>query len=134
MKTTIVAIFDNAVELDRGLTRLAEEGFNDVIAHDGIASNESSDEGLLRPNFEQSTTSEESGSGRKARKVSLSAIVNAFKTNLAEHHLSEDVIEGYAVNFVHEGKFGIVDTEPQKAQTAMKIMVECCATRVNRHG
>ena len=134
MKTTIVAIFDNAVDLDRGLTRLAEESFHDVIAHDGIASNEASDEGLLRPNFEQSTTSEERGSGRKARKVSLSAIVNAFKKSLAEHHLSEDVIEGYADNFVHEGKFAIVDTEPQKAQTAMKIMVECCATRVNRHG
>ncbi len=135
MKTTIVGIFDNAVDLDRGLTRLAGEGFSDVISDDGLASDEASGEGLAAfvPQMGQSVSWNTREPDRKPRKASQAAILKAFKEHLAEHHLSDDVIQGYVVNFLHDGKFAIVGTEPRNAEKAMKIMVECRATRVNRH-
>jgi len=136
MITTIVAVFDNAVDLDRSLTRLADEGFDKVISDDGIVADEASGGGLASfvPHMGQSVTWETREPDRKPRKASQSAVVQAFKDHLAEHHLSDDVIQGYAVTFHHDGKFVIVDTKPDKAEAAMKIMVECGATRVNRHG
>ncbi len=136
MITTIVAVFDNSVDLDRALTRLAEEGFDKVISDDGIMIDEASGRGLAAfvPHLGQSVTWETGEPPRKPRKASQPEIVKAFKEHLAEHHLSDDIIEGYAVTFLHDGKFVIVDTQPKKGEDAMKIMVECGATRVNRHG
>jgi hypothetical protein len=136
MKTTIVGVFDNAVDLDRGLTRLAGEGFKDVISDDGIVADEVGGGGISAfvPHMGQSVTWETREPDRKPRKASQSAVVKAFKEHLAQHRLSDDVIEGYAVTFYHDGKFVIVDADPKDAEKAMKIMVECGATRVNRHG
>jgi hypothetical protein len=49
---------------------------------------------------------EEAGSGEPA--------VRAFKSHLAEYHLPDEVIEGYATILRHDGKFILVRTHPRE--------------------
>ena len=131
---TIVGIFDNDRDMDRAVTRLAEEGFDDTLYDDGLVADAGSGAGatFFVPHFGQAMTWETRE--RTPRKRSQSSIVQAFKEHLAEHHLSDDIIQGYAVTFYHDGKFALVRTNAKKADAAITVMEECGATRVNRHG
>ncbi len=42
--------------------------------------------------------------------------------------------DAYATTFLHDGKFVVVDADSERAEQAMKILRDCGATRVNRHG
>ena len=135
MMTTIIGVFDNARDLDIAVTKLAEADFNDTIFDDGIMADEAGGglPAIYAPHMGQAATWNVGEPERKPRKPSHEAVVQAFKQHLEKHHLSDDIIQGYAVTFNHDGKFAIVKTNPQKADSAMKIMRECGASRVNRH-
>jgi hypothetical protein len=59
--------------------------------------------------------------------------VKAFRARLADYDVSSEVIQAYAVTFVHNGEFILVKTDGERAEQAMEILRECGATRVNRH-
>ena len=42
--------------------------------------------------------------------------VRAFKAHLADYHLPNEVIEGYATTFYHDGKFVLVRTHPSETR------------------
>jgi hypothetical protein len=133
--TTIVGVFDSARDLDKAVTRLAEAGFRDTVYDDGIIADEGfAGAAAFVPHLGQAVTWNTAEPDRKPRKPNQAEIVRAFKEHLSEHHLSDDIIEGYAVTFRHDGKFALVKTRAKEADLAMKIMNECGASRVNRHG
>jgi hypothetical protein len=45
--TTVVAIFDNARDVDQAVTRLARAGFNDTVYDEGIIAGEGRSLGLV---------------------------------------------------------------------------------------
>ena len=59
--------------------------------------------------------------------------VRAFKAHLADYHLPNEVIEGYATTFYHDGKFVLVRTHPQRDEEVVGILRKYGASRVNRY-
>lgn len=60
-------------------------------------------------------------------------MVDAFKAQLEHYNLSHDVINGHATALIHDGKFILVKTDPERADQAMTIPRNCNATRIVRH-
>ncbi|HEY5813416.1 MAG TPA: hypothetical protein VIT23_12290, partial [Terrimicrobiaceae bacterium] len=61
------------------------------------------------------------------------AIVRAFKKHLADHHLPEHVIAGYAMTFQHN-EILLIKTLANRANQALDILKDCGALRADRHG
>jgi hypothetical protein len=130
--TTIVGIFDNARDLDQAVERLAEAGIEDTVFDETIVAGEA---GNVGPVFGPgSSTPGIIGKPELPSKPDRHAIIRAFKAHLADYHLPEDVIDGYATTFYHKGKFVLVRTDPQRAEQVIQILRGCRASRVNRHG
>ena len=131
--TTIVAIFDNARDVDQAVTRLARAGFEDTVFDEGIIAGEAHSLGLVFA----------SGFGPPAvwgtpetpsrRKPNHQTIVQAFKSHLADYRLPDEIIEAYAMTFSHSGEFLLVKTQYKRAEAAIEILRNCGATRVGRH-
>ena len=131
--TTIVAIFDNARDVDQAVTRLARAGFEDSVFDEGIIAGEGHSLGLSsRP---VSAPPEVWGTPEtpSRRKPNHQTIVQAFKSHLADYRLPDEVIEAYAMTFSHSGEFLLVKTENKRAEAAVEILRNCGATRVGRH-
>ena len=52
---------------------------------------------------------------RSSDSASSEPAVRAFKAHLADYHLPDEVIEGYATTFHHDGKFVLVRTHRKVA-------------------
>jgi hypothetical protein len=134
--TTIVGIFDNARDLDRAIERLAREGFEDTVYDEAIVAGETSNVGtVFAPGSAPAVFWGNAKPDLPPRRSEHAqhTVIQAFKAHLADYHLPADVIEGYAVNFIHNGEFVLVKTSPDRAEKAMEILRDCGASRVNRH-
>jgi hypothetical protein len=132
IRSVTIGIFDDASDVARALERLGAAGFEDTIVYDGATARHEQQDAppvgpvpvgsILAPG---SVCAEDSGSGEPA--------VRAFKSHLADYHLPDEVIEGYATTFCHDGKLIIVRTHPQRDEEVVGILRKCGASRVNRY-
>jgi hypothetical protein len=133
--TTIVGIFDEALDVEKSVERLAASGFEDTVYDEAIVAE--------HPGGDSVRPVRAAGSGPDVAlggdapnllpKLDRNEIVRAFKAKLGRYGLPQEVIAGYATAFLHNGKFVIVQTEDARAEEAMKILRQAGATRVNRH-
>jgi hypothetical protein len=134
--TTIVGIFDNALDLDKVVERLAAAKFDGTVYDEAILTEEPGSVDPAGPTL-AAGSAPEVVLGRKEPnllpKRDKHSIVRAFSAHLADYHLSNDVIEAYATTFYHGGKFVLVGTDADRAGQVMEILRDSGATRVNRH-
>jgi hypothetical protein len=132
--TTIVGIFGHAQDLDKAVERLARAGFEDTVYDEGIVAGELCDVGpvVFAPGYAPAVVW---GSAERPlpSKPDRLAVARAFKAHLADYDLPHAVIKAYATTFYHNGEFVLVRTDDERAEQAMEILRECCATRVDRH-
>jgi hypothetical protein len=131
--TTIVAIFDNARDVDQAVTRLARSGFEDTVFDEGIIAGEAHSLGLVFASGFGPPEVWGTPETRSRRKPDHQTIVQAFKSHLADYHVPDEIIEAYAMTFSHSGEFLLVRTENKRAEGAIDILRNCGATRVGRH-
>jgi hypothetical protein len=131
--TTIVAIFDNARDVDQAVTRLARAGFEDTVFDEGIIAGEAHSLGLVFAPGSAPPAVWGAPETPSRRKPSHQTIVQAFKSHLDDYHLPDEVIEAYAMTFSHSGEFLLVRTENKRADAALDILRNCGATRLGRH-
>jgi hypothetical protein len=133
--TTIVGIFDDAWNVEKAIEQLAAAGFEDTVFDEAIVAEQPGSAGAIP--FRAPGSAPERALGENApnliSKPDRRTIVEAFKAQLGRYNLSHDVINGYATAFIHDGKFIFVQTEPERANQAMKILRDCNSTRVTRH-
>jgi len=134
-KTTIVGIFYNAGDLERTVELLARARFEDTAYDGAIVAGEVGIGGgpvVFAPGYAPAMVW---GSAEPAprSKPNQHAVTRAFKAQLADYDLPDEVIAAYAKTFHHSGEFILVKTENERAEQAMEILRECGATRVNRH-
>jgi len=132
VRSVTIGIFDDARDVARAVERLGAAGFEDTIVYDGATARYEQQDApavgpvpvgsILAPG---SLCAEESGSSEPA--------VRAFRAHLADYHLPDEVVEGYATTFCHDGKFVLVRTHPQRDEEVVKILTKCGASRVNRY-
>jgi hypothetical protein len=132
IRSVTIGIFDDARDVARAVERLGAAGFEDTIVYDGATERHEQQNApsvgpvpvgsILAPG---SLCAEDSDSGEPA--------VRAFKSHLADYHLPDEVVEGYATTFCHDGKFVIVRTHPQRDEEVVRILTKCGASRVNRY-
>ena len=134
--TTIVGIFDDAWNVEKAVEQLAAAGFEDTVYDEAIVAEQPGSAGAIP--FRAPGSAPEKVLGSDApnllAKPDRHTIVQAFKAQLGHYNLSHDVIGGYATAFLHNGKFILVKTDAGRAEQAMRILRDCGATRVNRHG
>jgi hypothetical protein len=134
--TTIVGIFDDTWNVEKAVERLAAAGFEDTVYDEAIVAEQPGSAGAIPTRAPGSAPEMVLGSGAPnlLSKADRHAILQAFKAQLGHYHLPHEVIEAYATAFLHNGKFLLVRTDAERAEQAMKILRDCGATRVNRHG
>ncbi|HET9523339.1 MAG TPA: hypothetical protein VFO90_03860 [Terrimicrobiaceae bacterium] len=136
--TTVIGIFDNTYDMEKGIERLARAGFEDTVYDEAIVGGEPGGGGpsVFAPGYGPPAA----WGGRaeewraKPGQHAQHTIVEAFKAHLSDYQVPADVIHAYAVSFNHNGEFVLVKTDAHRAEQAMEILRECGATRVNRHG
>lgn len=131
--TTVVAIFDNARDLDQAVTRLAGAGFDDTVYDEGIIAGEAHSLGLVFAPGSAPAVVWGTPESAVPRKTDHHAVVRAFKAHLADYRLPDEVIEAYATTFSHNGEFLLLRTESKRVETALEILRNAGATRVARH-
>jgi hypothetical protein len=131
--TTIVAIFDNARDVDQAVTRLGRAGFEDTVFDEGIIAGEAHSLGLVFAPGSAPPVVWGTPATASRRKPDHQTIVQAFKSHLADYRLPDEVIESYAMTFSHSGEFLLVRTENKRAEAAIEILRNCGATRTGRH-
>jgi hypothetical protein len=132
--TTIVAIFDDAWNVEKAIEQLAAAGFEDSVYDEAIVAEQPGSAGAIP--FRAPASAPErvlENASNLISKPDRRTIVEAFKAQLGRYNLSHDVIGGYATAFIHDGKFVFVKTDPERAEQAKKILQDCNATRVVRH-
>jgi hypothetical protein len=132
IRSVSIGIFDDARDVAQAVERLGAAGFEDTIVYDGATARHEQDDAppvgpvpvgsILAPGL---LCAEDSASSEPAAR--------AFKAHLADYHLPNEVIEGYATTFYHDGKFVLVRTHPQRDEEVVKILTKCGASRVNRY-
>jgi hypothetical protein len=131
MESVIVGIFENAQDLDRADKELAAAGFEGHVYDEAVLADLSCDVSpvsvgpLLAPGV--APTDNPGGV-----EVGLPAS-QAFRSQLADYRLPDEVIDAYVGAFSHQGRFIVVRTEPECAKHITKILEECRASRVNQH-
>jgi hypothetical protein len=130
MESVIVGIFENAHDLDRADKELAAAGFEAHVYDEAVIADQSCDVTpvsvgpVLAPGV-ASTDNLGVESGLPA--------IQAFKSQLADYRLPDEVIDAYVGAFSHKGRFIVVRTEPECAKHIVRILEECRASRVNQH-
>ena len=129
--TIIVGIFDDAADLEKAVQRLSGADFENTVYDATIVAEELAEVSEARQILVP-------GLGQEIWRVTAqnrNAIAQAFKDRLTRQHgLSRMETDAYATTFLHDGKFVVVDADSERAEQAMKILRDCGATRVNRHG
>ena len=119
--TTIVGIFDNAADLDQAVEGLAKAGIEDTVFDEAIVAGEAGNVGsVFGPG--SSLAPGITVKPELSPKPDRHTVIRAFKAHLADYHLPENVIDGYATTFYHKGKFVLVKTDPQRAEQAIQIL------------
>jgi hypothetical protein len=131
--TTVVAIFDNARDVDQAVTRLARAGFEDAVYDEGIIAAEAHSLGLVFAPGSAPAVVWGTPESDVYRKQDHHAVVRAFKAHLADYHLPDQVIEAYAATFSHSGEFLLLKSKSKRVQTAIEILQNSGATRVAKH-
>jgi hypothetical protein len=135
--TTVVGIFDDAWSVEKAIDRLAAAGFEDTVLDEAIVAEQPGGIDASRP-VRASGSAPDVVLGNDAPnllpKLDRNTIAQAFKSQLGRFHLPQDVINGYATAFLHNGKFVLVRTDDERAAQAMNILREAGSTRVARHG
>lgn len=126
--TGLVAIFDNAWTMQQAIERLVARGYDEAVYDEAIIS-----ENTGEISVPQAKRAAGPGKPNLPPKPDRNEVIRAFKARLGDYGLSDEVIEGYAMTFLHDGKFVLVKTEPERAEQAMEILRECAATRVTRY-
>jgi hypothetical protein len=132
--TTIIGIFDNARDLDKAVDKVARAGFQDTVFDEAIVAEEAGKGGpiVFAPALSPAVAWG-NAEPRFRSKPNQNAIIRAFKAHLANYHLPDDVIEGYAIT-LHHSEFLLVKTEAERADQVMAILRDCGAVRTDRHG
>jgi hypothetical protein len=133
--TTIVGIFDDAWNVEKAIEQLAAAGFEDTVFDEAIVTEQPGSSGAI-PFRAPGSAAENDFVRERANlipKPDRRTIVDAFKAQLEHYNLSHDVINGHATAFIHDGKFILVKTDPERADQAMTILRNCNATRIVRH-
>jgi hypothetical protein len=132
VRSVTIGIFDDSRDVTRAVERLGAAGFENTIVYDrATARHEQQDAPAIGPVpvgsilAPGSLCAEESGSDEPAARD--------FRAYLADYHLPDEVIEGYATTFSHDGKFVLVRTHPQRDEEVVGILRKCGASRVNRY-
>ena len=131
--TTVVAIFDNARDVDQAVTRLARVGFEDTVFDEGIIAAEAHSLGMVFAPGSAPPVVWGTPETPTRRKPDHQTVVRAFKSHLADYRLPHEVIEAYAMTFSHSGEFLLVRTQNKRAEEAIEILRNCGATRAARH-
>jgi hypothetical protein len=128
----VVGIFENGEDLDRAVEQLAAAGFEDTVYDQAIVAEES---GNVGPVPVGPVIAAGAVPVKPLGKVEpdLADIARKFKSDLAEYHLPDEIIETYAATLSHKGKFVLVRTDSERAAQAREILRECSASRVNQH-
>ena len=134
-ESVIVGIFDNAQDLDQADERLAAAGFEAKVYDEATVANEPDNLDPVGPApvgavlVPGAVPPEDSGGVES----DLPMMVRAFKSDLVDYHLPDDVIEVYAAVLSHKGKLILVRAEPECAKHIIEILRECRASRINQH-
>ena len=131
--TTIIGIFDNARDLDKAVDKLARAGFEDTVYDESIVTEDTPRAEPIAFALGHVPTPFWGGAKPVQAKPDRSSVIRAFKAHLADYHLPEEVIEGYALT-LHHSEFVLVKTRAQSADQVMAIMKDCGAIRTDRHG
>jgi hypothetical protein len=89
--TTIVAIFDNARDVDQAVTRLARAGFEDTVFDEGIIAGEAHSLGLVFASGFGPPEVWGTPETPSRRKPDHQTIIQAFKSHLADYHLPDEI-------------------------------------------
>jgi hypothetical protein len=132
VRSVTIGIFDDSRDMARAVELLGAAGFEDTAVYDGATIGHEQQNAppigpvpvgsILVPS---SLCAEDSSSGEPA--------VRTFKSYLADYHLPDEAVEGYATTFCHDGKFLLVRTHPQRDEEVVRILRKCGASRVNRY-
>jgi hypothetical protein len=127
--TTIVGIFDSALDLEKAVARLSRAGFDDTVYDAAIIGGEASDIGSLvfAPGHAPAVAW---GSIDPAfpRRPGQQAAARALKRHLAEYDLPDEAIETYARMFCHDGEFVLVKptaSMPNRLWRSCRSAVPC---------
>ena len=132
--STIIGIFDNARDLDKAVNKLARAGFDETVYDESIVAEDApKGDPIAFALGHTPATFWDNAKSVLPTKPDRSTVVRAFKACLADYHLPDDVIEGYAIT-LHHSEFVLVKTEASRADQAGTIMRECGAIRTDRHG
>ena len=132
VRSVTIGIFDDARDVARAVERLGVAGFEDTIVYDAAtARHEQQDAPPVGPVPVGSILAP--GSLCAESSADSESAVRAFKARLADYHLPDEVIEGYATTFSHAGTFVLVRTHPQRDEEVVGILRKCGASRVNRY-
>jgi hypothetical protein len=135
--TTLVGIFDDAVDVEKAAERLAEADFECTVYDETIVAQELGEVSAARPVLAPGSAPEVALGGEAPNllpKPDQHTLAQAFKERLAkEYGLSGPEIDAYTTTFLHNGKFVVVEAESARAEKAMGILKDSRATKVNRH-
>ena len=132
--TTTIGIFDSSQDLERAVEQLAAAGFEETVFDEGILAREAGNVARGASGAGDENVILRSIQPNLSPRLDRHRIVQIFRHHLADYHLPEEAIEAYATSFYHNAEFLLVKTDAARAEDAMKILRNCGATRVNRHG
>lgn len=131
MESVIVGIFENAQDLDQADKELAAAGFEGHVYDEDVVADQSREVSpvsvgaVLAPAVAPTENLVGVESGLPA--------MQAFRSQLADYRLPDELIDAYVGAFSHHGRFIVVQAEPECAKHIIKILEECRASRVNQH-
>jgi hypothetical protein len=131
MESVVVGIFDNSPDLECADKRLAEAGFEGAVYDEAIGAEESCDVNpvAVGPVLAPGVMATDESGGRESEVPGI----DVFRSHLADCHLPNEVIDGYATAFAHRGRFLVVRTEPECVKHIVTILEDCHASRVDQH-
>lgn len=135
--TTVVAIFDTTEKVDDAVSRLATAGLDAAVVDENSLAQEPGSIDPVGPAVVPGAAAEVIA-GRDASnlipKRDKNALGRAFRARLDEDYgLSDDVIDGYATTFAHDGRFVLVRASGNDADRAVEMLRSAGASRVDKH-
>jgi hypothetical protein len=135
--TTVVAIFDAAEQVEDAVNRLTTAGLDAAVVDENSLAQEPGSVDPVGPAVVPGAAAEIIA-GRDASnlipKRDKNVLGRAFRARLDEDYgLADDVIDGYATTFAHDGKFVLVRASGKDADRAVDMLRSAGASRVNKH-
>jgi hypothetical protein len=135
--TTVVAIFDAAEQVEDAVNRLATAGLDAAVVDETLLAQEPGSVDPVGPAVVPGAAAEIVAGKDEPNlipKRDKNALGRAFRARLDEDYgLPEDVIDGYATTFAHNGRFVLVRASGKDADRAVELLQAAGARRVNKH-